>query len=62
MLSSNKRSPPGHSYVISCPEDVSVWQPIADAGHPVFSKELVFSAALTQEIRLDAEDVRIDTR
>ncbi|KAI0278529.1 hypothetical protein BC826DRAFT_649275 [Russula brevipes] len=48
-------------YVVSCPEDASVWQPIADAGHPIYSQELILIAALTQEIRLDAEDVRIDT-
>jgi hypothetical protein len=47
--------------VVSCPEDASVWQPIADAGYPIYSQELILIAALTQEIRLDAEDVRIDT-
>jgi len=52
----------GHHYVISCPEDASIWRPIAEAGHPVYSQELILSAALTQEIRLKAEDVRIDTR
>ncbi|KAH9985135.1 hypothetical protein BJV77DRAFT_1086541 [Russula vinacea] len=60
-LSSNKRSPSGHSYVISCPEDVAIWQPLVDAGQPVFSNELIYSAALTQEIRFNAEGVRIDT-
>ena len=58
----SKGSSSGHHYVISCAEDVSIWRPIAEAGHPVYSQELLLSAALTQEIRLNAEDVRIDTR
>jgi len=59
---SSKGSSSGQHYVISCPEDASIWRPIAEAGHPVYSQELILIAALTQEIRLKAEDVRIDTR
>jgi len=59
---SGKGSSSGHHYVISCPEDASIWRPIAEAGHPVYSQELILSAALTQEIRLKTGDVRIDTR
>ncbi|KAI9461073.1 hypothetical protein F5148DRAFT_1215805 [Russula earlei] len=47
-------------YVISCLEDVSIWRPFAEAGHAIYSQELILSAALTQEIRLNAE-VRLDT-
>ncbi|KAH9952632.1 hypothetical protein BC827DRAFT_1274339 [Russula dissimulans] len=59
MLSGGKRSE--HHYVISCLEDAPMWRPIAEAGHPIYSQELILSAALTQEIRLNAEDVRLDT-
>jgi len=52
----------GHQcFVISCPEDASIWRPIAEAGHSIYSHELILSAALTQEIHLDAEGVRVDT-
>ncbi|KAI0292334.1 hypothetical protein B0F90DRAFT_1770582 [Multifurca ochricompacta] len=50
----------GDHYVISSPEDSSIWRPIAEAGHPIYSHELILSAALTQEIRLNDEDSRID--
>lgn len=48
-------------FVISCAEDASVWRPIAEAGHAIYSQELVLSAALTQEMRLYDEEFRIDT-
>ena len=47
--------------MISCPEDAPIWRPIAEAGHSIYSHELILSAALTQEIHLDAEGVRVDT-
>lgn len=48
-------------FVISCAEDASVWRPIAEAGHAIYSQELVLSAALTQEMRLYDEEFRVDT-
>ncbi|KAH9051825.1 hypothetical protein EDB87DRAFT_672208 [Lactarius vividus] len=47
-------------FVISCAEDASVWRPIAEAGHAIYSQELVLSAALTQEMRLYDEEFRVD--
>ncbi|KAI0246563.1 hypothetical protein BJV78DRAFT_1253485 [Lactifluus subvellereus] len=49
-----------HHYVISCPEDASIWRPIAEAGHAIYSQEFILSAALTQEIRLNGEGFRVD--
>ncbi|KAI9437338.1 hypothetical protein H4582DRAFT_2077772 [Lactarius indigo] len=48
-------------FVISCAEDASIWRPIAEAGHAIYSQELVLSAALTQEMRLYDEEFRVDT-
>lgn len=48
-------------FVISCAEDDSIWRPIAEAGHAIYSQELVLSAALTQEIDLNEEEFRVDT-
>jgi hypothetical protein len=48
-------------FVISCAEDVSIWRPIAEAGHAIYSQELVLSAALTQEMHLNEEEFRVDT-
>ncbi|KAF8268967.1 hypothetical protein EI94DRAFT_1726344 [Lactarius quietus] len=48
-------------FVISCAEDASIWRPIAEAGHAIYSQELVLSAALTQEMRLNEEEFRVDT-
>lgn len=48
-------------FVISCAEDVSIWRPIAEAGHAIYSQELVLSAALTQEMLLNEEEFRVDT-
>ena len=36
-------------YVISCPEDISVWRPLAEH-HTIYSQELLLMAALTQDI------------
>lgn len=48
-------------FVISCAEDVSIWRPIAEAGHAIYSQELLLSAALTQEMHLNEEEFRVDT-
>ncbi|KAI0271257.1 hypothetical protein BC834DRAFT_966777 [Gloeopeniophorella convolvens] len=47
------------NYVISCPEDASIWRPIAEAGHTIYSQELILNAALTQEINLDDEAYQV---
>lgn len=47
--------------MISCPEDASIWRPIAEAGHSIYSHELILIAALTQEVHLNAEGVQVDT-
>jgi hypothetical protein len=41
-------SAPGR-YVISCPEDISIWRPLAK-DHVIYSQELLLTAALTQQI------------
>jgi hypothetical protein len=38
-------------YIISCESDKGVWQPLVDAGHTVYTHELVLTSALVQEIR-----------
>jgi hypothetical protein len=38
-------------YVISCPEDISIWRPIAEAGFTIYTTELILTSALVQEIR-----------
>ncbi|KAI9067528.1 hypothetical protein FKP32DRAFT_1588518 [Trametes sanguinea] len=40
--------------VISCPADVSIWRPLVEHGHPVYTQELILTSALRQE--LDLED------
>ncbi|KAI6157358.1 hypothetical protein BKA82DRAFT_1000669 [Pisolithus tinctorius] len=40
-------------YVISCPEDVSIWRPLVDEGYKIYSTELILRAVLKQEIEWD---------
>ncbi|KAI0699877.1 hypothetical protein C8T65DRAFT_580765 [Cerioporus squamosus] len=46
----------GHDnrFVISCPEDVSVWRPLAQH-HKIYTQELILTSALRQEIDWDEE-------
>ncbi|KAJ7783264.1 hypothetical protein B0H16DRAFT_1357900 [Mycena metata] len=38
-------------YVISCPEDVSIWRPFAkDINDPIYTQELLLAATMTQQI------------
>ncbi|KAH6890227.1 hypothetical protein BKA70DRAFT_1442221 [Coprinopsis sp. MPI-PUGE-AT-0042] len=46
--------------VISGPEDTHIWRPIAEAGYPVYSQELILMGALRQEIGWDDETFRLD--
>ncbi|CDO76219.1 hypothetical protein BN946_scf184894.g8 [Trametes cinnabarina] len=39
--------------VISCPADVSIWRPLVEHGHPVYTQELILTSALRQELDLD---------
>lgn len=44
----------GHEnrFVISCPEDVSIWRPLAQH-HKIYTQELILTSALRQEIHWD---------
>ncbi|KAI0029197.1 hypothetical protein K488DRAFT_56969 [Vararia minispora EC-137] len=37
--------------IISCEDDQSVWRPFAEAGHTVYTTEIVLTSALVQQIR-----------
>lgn len=41
----------GHTnrFVISCPEDVSIWRPLAQH-HKIYTQELLLTSALKQEV------------
>lgn len=41
----------GHDnhFVISCPADVSIWRPLAEHGHRVYTQELILTSALRQQ-------------
>ncbi|GLB37897.1 putative regulator of Ty1 transposition protein 107 BRCT domain containing protein [Lyophyllum shimeji] len=45
-------------YIISCPEDVSIWRPIAHT-HPVYTHELILTSALKQEVDWENESYRV---
>ncbi|KAF9499450.1 hypothetical protein BDN71DRAFT_1442113 [Pleurotus eryngii] len=47
-----------NKYLISCPEDASVWRPIAQH-RPVYTTELVLSGALKQEVDWDADAFKV---
>ncbi|KAH6906233.1 hypothetical protein BKA70DRAFT_439614 [Coprinopsis sp. MPI-PUGE-AT-0042] len=51
---------PDKRAVISGPEDTRIWRPIAEAGYPVYSQELILMGALRQEIGWDDETFRLD--
>ena len=37
-------------HVISCPEDVSIWRPLSEAGFPIYTPEFLLTGALRQEL------------
>ncbi|KAI6121288.1 hypothetical protein F5141DRAFT_999256, partial [Pisolithus sp. B1] len=43
----------GNRFVISCPEDVSMWRPLVEEGYKIYSTELILRAVLKQEIEWD---------
>ncbi|PBK91515.1 BRCT domain-containing protein, partial [Armillaria gallica] len=45
-------------HVISCPEDISIWRPIAQQ-FPVYTQELVLTGALKQEVEWDNKDFQL---
>ncbi|KAG6825628.1 hypothetical protein H0H92_003009 [Tricholoma furcatifolium] len=45
-------------YIVSCPEDVSIWRPIAST-HPIYTHELILTSALKQEIDWENEKYRV---
>ncbi|KAF8058683.1 hypothetical protein FPV67DRAFT_1523362 [Lyophyllum atratum] len=45
-------------FIISCPEDASIWRPVAQA-HPVYTHELILTSALKQEINWKNESYRV---
>jgi hypothetical protein len=44
--------------VVSCPEDVSIWRSIAKK-HPIYTHELLLTAALKQEIEWENEEFKV---
>ncbi|KAF8336688.1 BRCT domain-containing protein, partial [Amanita rubescens] len=53
MLSAN-----ANRHIISCPEEVSVWRPIA-AHHPIYNQEFILSGALRQLAEWDNHAFRV---
>ena len=51
----------GHDnrFVISCPEDRSIWRPIAENGFPIYNRELVLTGALKQELDFESADHKV---
>ncbi|KAI0665873.1 hypothetical protein C8Q78DRAFT_480053 [Trametes maxima] len=45
----------GHDdrFVISCTEDISIWRPLVEHGHQIYTQELILTSALRQELNLD---------
>jgi hypothetical protein len=44
--------------VVSCPEDVSIWRPIAKK-YPIYTHELILTSGLKQEIEWENEEFRV---
>jgi len=51
----------GHAdrHVISCPEDISIWRPLAMQGIPIFTHEFLLIGVLKQELEWDLKDFRV---
>ena len=45
-------------HVVSCPDDVSIWRPIARK-YPIYTQELILTSALKQEVEWDNEEFRV---
>ena len=46
-------------HVISCPDDISIWRPIAKSQHPVYTQELILTGALKQGIDWEGREFRV---
>jgi hypothetical protein len=46
-------------YVISCPEDVSIWRPLASQNIPIFTQEFLLIGVLKQELDWDNRNLRV---
>ena len=44
--------------VISCPEDISIWRPLAQH-HPIYNQELILTSALKQNVDWDDKAFRV---
>lgn len=55
------RSLKGHTdrYVISCPEDISIWRPLVAQNIPIFTQEFLLIGVLKQELDWDNRDLRV---
>jgi hypothetical protein len=53
----------GHEarHVISCEADRKLWEPLARLGYPIYSKEIILVASLTQQLDLDKREFRLDS-
>ncbi|EKM60159.1 uncharacterized protein PHACADRAFT_203428 [Phanerochaete carnosa HHB-10118-sp] len=51
----------GHDnrFVVSCPADVSIWRPLAEHGHPIYSQELILTGVLKQELDWDEKTHKV---
>lgn len=47
-------------FVISCPEDVAIWRPLAQEGYKIYSTELILQAVLKQEIDWESPECIVD--
>ena len=46
-------------HIISCPQDEQLWRPLAKEGFPIYSHELILSAAFQQFVHWDREDMQV---
>ena len=46
-------------YVISCEDDGSIWRAISENGVPVYTKELILTGILKQQIAWDDKDFMV---
>lgn len=46
-------------YVISCEEDVSTWRSLAENDIPIYTKELILTGILKQEVAWDDHEFRV---
>ncbi|KAL4080140.1 hypothetical protein V8B97DRAFT_700237 [Scleroderma yunnanense] len=47
-------------FVISCPEDVSIWRPLAQEGYKIYSTELILQGVLRQEVEWESTECMVN--